>query len=176
MSSKNLRTNLPFKPNHLITDEERIEICRRYATYESQNDIVDWLRKEKGKLTTQPNIHLILHSKRGRYLVETFRTSFLQGLLEEPLSNKRKRLQYLFRQMTKAENKGDFRTAIFAVDKAREEMEPRRDNFQIQLNQFNMLSDEELIELRTSLENKLKPKEIIYAESVGTEVDERSKI
>lgn len=149
----------PVANMKVLEDSERIEVCRLAASYETQQNIADWLREERGKSVTAQSIGAMLHSAKWKTLTQQFRVHFTQELMEEPLYNKRKRLQYLYRFMTKAEAAGEIKDAIDAVDSAREEAEPRRGDFSLQLNQFNMISDEELIEIRNRLENELKDKE-----------------
>lgn len=152
----------------VLDDEDKIEICRLAACYEPATQIVEWLKQERSKSVTSSSIYSILKSAKWKPLTEKFRTQFIQGIMEEPLSNKRKRLRYLHRFMEKAESKGSIKDAIDAVDSAREEMEPKHGDFNLQLNQFNMISDEELMEIRNRLEEKLKlkasnKKEIVHA-------------
>ena len=146
------------RKNWVLSDEEKVEVCKRWAGYETPSSIVKWLDEERGKKVSYHAVYSLLRTEKWLPLIENQRNQFIQGLVEEPLSNKRKRLQYLQRYMEKSEAKGNFLTSINAVDKARLEMEPKNDNFQLQLNQFNMISDEELNEIRTRLEEKLKKK------------------
>lgn len=159
---------------HVLTEEEKVEVCRRWACYETKRDIVRWLEEERGKKVTWKNIHNQINREKWIPLIEQQRNQFIQGLVEEPLSNKRKRLQYLHRYMERAEEKGLYHISINAVDKARLEMEPKNDNFQIQLNQFNMISDEELKEIRNRLQEKLKGRK--DAGSTGKAIEVSSSV
>ena len=146
----------------VLSEEEKVEVCRKWASYETMSRISKWLEEERGKKISIQAIYSILKTEKWVPLIEQQRNQFIQGLIEEPLSNKRKRLQYLQHYMEKAEAKGNYLISINAVDKARLEMEPKNENFQLQLNQFNMISDEELKEIRNRLQEKLKRKEVIH--------------
>ena len=139
----------------LLDDSDRMEICKMYASFESIKKIMEWLKNDRRKLISYGGVRSMLNTKRSKLIIEKFRHEFTQGILEEPLSNKRKRLQYLHRFVEKSEKDGEIRDAIDAIDSAREEMEPHKGDVSLQLNQFNMISDDELTEIRARLTNRL---------------------
>ena len=160
----------------VLTEEDKIEVCKLAASYKSTYEIRDILETERGKSVSQPNIHHIIHTLKWKPVIERMRLQYTQGIMEVPISNKRKRMERLDHCYEKAFEDGNIRSAIAAIDSAREEMEPRHDNFNLQLNQFNLISDEELIEIKNRLEEKQKRiKEITYAGGTGTETDDGSK-
>ena len=106
----------------VLSEEEKVEVCRKWASYETMSRISKWLEEERGKKISIQAIYSILKTEKWVPLIEQQRNQFIQGLIEEPLSNKRKRLQYLQHYMEKAEAKGNYLISINAVYKARLEM------------------------------------------------------
>lgn len=154
----------------VLTDEDRIELCKMAAEYKSYNEMLEYLRNEKRKEINRTSLWQMLNRTKWKAVVDRLRTEFMQGLMDEPMSCKRIRLRRLEKSFFFAAKKESAKDMIDSVDSAREEMEPKKGDFNLQLNQFNMLTDEELSAMRTQLEEKVRihnlkntPKEIANA-------------
>ena len=166
-----------YRGHGVLTDEERIEACKMYASFSTFSDIRDYF-KEKGKKIHLNSIAEMTTTKRWSPLIQQLRAQFTQGIMEEPLYNKRVRLRVLERALELAEVECNTRDMIDIVDSAREEAEPRNDRFSLQFNQLNMISDSELLETISRLEDKVNhhKKEIIDARETRETVEGSSQL
>lgn len=163
---------MKFSEFTVLEESDRLEVCRRWASFESARAIVKWLKEEKDKEISEQSIHSMLRSEKWKTVIQTMREQFTQALIEEPASNKRIRLRRLDRAFEMAEAEKNTRDMIDSMDSAREEMEPRNREIQVQMNQFNLMTDEELLEIKARYAERInrlkelkkeKTREMTYA-------------
>mgnify|MGYP001575124075 CR=1 FL=1 len=143
-------------PGKKLADEQLHFVIRMIACFTPSSEISKKLRDNYGVHITSKQIAQYKNSEQWKPYLEKLRSVWLQQVMEEPIANKRVRLQRLDACYEGAFKDGEFRDATVAIKEAREEMEPKNSQYQIQMNQFNFLSDEDLIQLKQKQSEKVK--------------------
>lgn len=139
-------------------DKERF-ICESLANLKSPPEIVKiWTEAfpHKEKLSLQ----LIYYYERTRRdLIETMRIQILEGSLNIPIAQERIRLsrnEELYQTASKILNSRDkVLTSLSCLREAREETKGEAGGTYVQFNQFNQLTDEQLLDKKKQIENKI---------------------
>ena len=143
-------------PTEKLGNEQLHFVLRQIACFQPTTDIQRSLREEYGIKLSPVQIGLYKNSKNWKPYIEKLRTVWLQAIVEEPLANKRVRIQRIEKQYDKADRKDNVRDSLLAIERAREEVEPKNSNYQIQMNQLNFFSDEQIMEMIAKQKEKVK--------------------
>ncbi len=141
-----------------VLNERNFFICNLYAQYKTATEIQKLLKEVHNFNMTPQTINKI--AKKNEKTIERLREKYLNDLMSVPIAQEKIRLERdeeLYNLALTIENKKDrVGTALTCLKEAREETKKvdHSQNF-IQFNQFNSLSDEELLEKKRRLEDKI---------------------
>jgi DNA-binding helix-hairpin-helix protein with protein kinase domain len=133
-------------------------ICNLIAQYKTAPEVQTLLKEVYGVDLSTTSIGII--KRDNLKFVEKRRAKYLSEIQDVPISQERIRLERdeeLYNlALTIADKKDKINTALTCLKEAREETKKveHNNNF-IQFNQFNQLTDEELIEKKRRLEDKI---------------------
>lgn len=141
-----------------VLNERNFFICNLFAQYKTATEIRVLLKEVHNFDMTAQTINKI--RDRNLKLIETQRTKYLNDLMSVPIAQEKIRLERdeeLYKLSLTIENKKDrIASALTCIKEAREETKKsdHSSNF-IQFNQFNTLTDDELLEKKRRLEEKI---------------------
>ena len=144
-----------------LTEAQRIEVCRRYATFQSYTSIMHWLREEEHVDISRGRICQIVKEKTWMPLVQRLRKEWAAGVMDIAIAHKRKRLEELERLYDKVERLEvteltKVRQQLAVLDQVHTEMDERRTDFtNIYFTQIANYTDEELFKRKEELLSKL---------------------
>ena len=148
-----------------INDETRMLICRELGQYKRPIEVQKEL-KDKGISVQITSINYYEKKAEWKNVVEKFRREYLAQIMQVPISQKRHRLQKLDDELYGIEScdkrfkfrddRDRFDRMLKVLDQARLEMEPsKHDTYNINMAQFNSLTDEEIRDRKTQLMEKV---------------------
>jgi hypothetical protein len=141
-----------------VMSERNFFICNLFAQYKTPTEIQALLKEVHNVTMTTQTINKI--KNRSLKVIETQRTKYLNDLMSVPIAQEKIRLERdeeLYKlSLTIANSKDKIATALNCLKEAREETKKsdHNQNF-IQFNQFNSLTDDELLEKKRRLEEKI---------------------
>jgi hypothetical protein len=150
-------------------------ILRGIAKYVTPSDIVEQVQ-DIFRISITPSLVTAYKStKKWQPIISKYRQEYLATLEDVPMSHKKVRLERVEKLYEKAKTKGNVRELLTTIEHSRKEMEGDGIH-SLTLNQYNIMSDEELEAKREWLLDKIKKaksKEIIDVPSKASE-DKRS--
>lgn len=152
---------IPDNQTHKMNNAMRIKVMQMIAEFISVKEIVHVLKDEHGLTISENAIRMYQKNRKWKAIIQEFRREHLLRVEEVPGSHKRVRLERADKVYAKAIDKGDLKAAIQANEHARREMEEKGQAITLNLNQFNLMSDAELLEKRKELLDEIKKKEAI---------------
>lgn len=142
-----------------LSEDNKLELLRRIAVYESNEEILDWSKKKNLRIGRTTIEHYRNSQKWGAF-IRKVRHEYANSLLEVPIANKRKRLERLEDMYQIFYTSGHYKEAVVTLGAAREELETKRGdvtNYVFnQYNQYNNLTDEEIEQKMIILADQLK--------------------
>ena len=142
-----------------IVGPARIEACQMLAQFKDPIDIIRRLNAKYDMAISQDTVREFeeKHVKE----ITTARTRYLSSTMQVPIANERVRLERVeelyqtCKKLGRPERK--IRYSLDCIKEAREETKGPSDGMvtNIQVNQFNQLSDEELLDKRKQIEKKI---------------------
>lgn len=141
-----------------VLNERNFFICNLAAQYKTATEIQELLKEVHSSSMTSQTINKI--TNRNLKTVEKLREKYLADLMTVPIAQEKIRLERdeeLYKLALTIENRKDrINAALTCIKEAREETKKsdHNQNF-IQFNQFNTLTDEELLEKKRRLEDKI---------------------
>ena len=152
---------MSYKP---LSDQDRVDVCKMLGEYRRPEEIIDAI-KQKGRSIQLTSINYYRQKPEWRHLIEKFRRDYLNGIMDVPISQKRVRLEKLDRLIYNLDNHPEkfeltgreiFDRIITVLEKSRLEMEPSKgDTFNINMAQFNQLTDEEIKDRQEVIMDKI---------------------
>ena len=140
-------------------------ICTSLARLKKPREIQEDYLKQYGKdISGQVIQH---YQKTRREVIDKLKDRFLNSSLEVPIANERIRLERtedLYRESQKIMSKEvKVEKGIMCLKEAREEMKGVKGDINMQFNQFNSMTDEQLLERKKELERKILLKRKDYS-------------
>lgn len=142
-----------------LSGAARIEACQLLAQFKEPVDIIRRINAKYDLAISQDT----LREFEERYIKEitSIRTRYLADITKVPIANERVRLERVEEQyqasnrLSKPERKISY--SLKCLKEAREEVKGPSDGMitNIQVNQFNTLSDDELMDKRQAIEKKI---------------------
>lgn len=138
--------------------ERNYFICNLFAQYKSGEEVKRLVKEIHNVDLTLTSLYII--KSKHLKLVERLRAKYLNDLIDVPIAQEKVRLERdeeLYNLALTIENPKDrIPVALTCLKEAREETKKieHSNNF-IQFNQFNQLTDEELLEKKRRLEEKI---------------------
>lgn len=134
-----------------LTSDEKLEMCRMIAAFVRPVEIVEHFRTVIGKEISAPSVNNYKNSDKWKPLIDKYRDEYTKGVMDVPISHKRKRLEELQDIYDKQKDKGKLKEAQSVLSDARSEMEERRGDVSFHLTQINHtefhdMSDEQLLD------------------------------
>ena len=141
-----------------VLNERNFFICNLAAQYKSATEIQSLLKEVHNFSMTPQTINKI--TNKNLKTVEKLREKYLADLMTVPIAQEKIRLERdeeLYKLALTIENRKDrINSALTCIKEAREETKKSEHNQNfIQFNQFNTLTDEELLEKKRRLEDKI---------------------
>ncbi len=141
-----------------VLNERNFFICNLAAQYKSASEIQDLLKEVHNFSMTPQTINKI--TSKNLKTVEKLREKYLADLMTVPIAQEKIRLERdeeLYNLALTIENRKDrINSALICIKEAREETKKSEHNQNfIQFNQFNTLTDEELLEKKRKLEDRI---------------------
>ena len=139
--------------------EKKFFICNLLAQYKTAPEIQTLVKDVHSDEVSRNSIYSL--KKAHPQLIEKLRTKYLSDLTSVPIAQEKVRLErdeILYQLSLTIENESDrVDAALHCLKEAREETKSstQTQNNYIQFNQFNSLTDEELLEKKHQLEAKI---------------------
>lgn len=143
-----------------LTPEEQMEIARLIAFFHTPQSVIDAMAL-RGKKISQPLYYHYKNSPKWIPIIQKLRDEYTAGILEVPISNKRKRLEMLetcysdLEELVAVSVKDKvsvFQTKVKILQAANNEIEGKTDSHQnFYITQFNQLTDEEIDKKRLKI-------------------------
>jgi hypothetical protein len=153
-----MQNEVQIADNNLMEQERKIFICNLLAQYKTAPEIQSLLKEMHNVDMSRNTIYNI--RDKNKQFIEQQRAKYLANLSDVPIAQEKVRLERdeeLYLLSLGIENPKDrVSTALSCLKEAREETKKveYQNNF-IQFNQFNTLSDEELLEKKRRIEEKI---------------------
>lgn len=155
-----------------LAPEQQNELIVMIAERRTNTEIMRYFKDEYGIAVSTNSISGYRKSDKWRPLIKTIEDKYLADLGSVAGTHKRVRMERLDQIYETAIRKDKLKEAITAIEKQRVEIEgDSSKNVSISLNQFNMLSDEQLEEERKRVLSEIeklnvlkKPKQVIDVE------------
>jgi len=147
-----------------LTEEQKLIIINMLGRCMSPAQIAKEVFDEHGIKISTSMVYKYSIAKKWRPLIKKFREEYLANISEVAGAHKRVRLDRADRLYKKAEDKGDIKAALGAIEHSRREMEEKvaASSLNLTLNQYNLMTDEELEYRKQELLQKLdKSKKVI---------------
>lgn len=134
-----------------LTSDEKLEMCKLIAGFVRPVEIVEHFKTVIGKEITPVTVQNYKNSDKWKMLIEKYRDEYTKGVMDVPISHKRKRLEELQDIYDKQKDKGKLKEAQSVLSDARSEMEEKRGDVSFHLTQINHtefhdMSDEQLLD------------------------------
>jgi len=142
--------------NWKIQEHDKQMIVSFYATGLTPTEVVDKVREELNINISTTQVYHYSKAEKWQPLINKIRQETMSDLASVAGSHKKVRLNRHENVYEKAIKKGDLKHALAATEGQRKEMEGGGDTVNLTLNQFNMLSDEELKHKQLEALNKIK--------------------
>ena len=172
-----------------LTSEQQTEICRFIGEYKTDREILELLKERHHVILSTSAISNYRTHPTWKLIVDKLRRTYLSGLMDVAISQKRHRLQKIDDHLRALENSSDKRIQLqgrelsgeilATLNLARLEMEPsKHDTYNISLmNQFNSLTDEELEQRQVQIMEKvLKLKKVMEGTKDAIHVRETEEV
>ena len=130
--------------SYKVGEPEKQLMVAWHATGLSNSEIVERAREELNVNISVNQIYLYTRAEKWQPLIRKIRNETMNDIAAVAGSHKKVRLERHEKVFDKALKKGDLKNAVNATEHQRKEMEGAGDMVNLTLNQFNVLSDEEL--------------------------------
>lgn len=147
-------------PEHKLTPEHRVNICKMIAQFMPVRDIKTQLHEEG--ISISPST-IIFYQKSSKWApaIEKMRNEYLSNIMEVPIAHKRvrlERLEMLYKQ-AQTQRKPEVSRSMLAA--ARDEIEGKNVNITAIMNKYEGLSDDELEDRRQEILGKIKDERVV---------------
>ncbi len=133
------------KPNNYkFTEEEKQLMVAWFATGLTPTEVSERAKEELNLDVSHNQVYLYTRAEKWQPLIKKIRQETMNDITAVSGSHKRVRLERHEKVFEKALKKGDLKNAVSATEHQRKEMEGAGDMVNLTLNQFNVLSDDEL--------------------------------
>ncbi len=153
------------KTSSRFTEEQRRFFISLMGQYMNGTEIAEEMKKKYGIDIKYPTQMMRAYGRAKKWIpiIERMRATYVQNIHEVAGSYKRVRMERRERIYEKALKKDDLKHALIAVKNMEDEMEERGQSgasFNLTLNQYNAMSDEEIDSKRKELIERIQPKVI----------------
>jgi hypothetical protein len=146
----------------VLTDKERIEVCKQLAEFKSPIEVQKFISDEFGKDISLNGIKHYLKAKKWGRMIDRFRQEFVAPIMSIPVSHKFIRLKRLEGLYQATSGSGALKECITVLRDARAEIEGSKGNQSgnLFLTQINMLSDDQLKEKHQEVMKRIRDIEV----------------
>ncbi len=159
-----------------LTSSQKMFVCRLIAEGKTNKETIEALKKEHGVDVDRSNIRWYRNSKKYADLLNKMKEKFLSAVLEVPIAQKRvrlKRLEQKYLESQKMKDKDRIVYGLKCLKEAKEETKDEPAENSIQVNQYNELSNEELLQKKKELEQKII--ELSKREDIQKQLEDQSQ-
>lgn len=156
-----------------LTEEQKILVINMIGRCMTPKEIVEVCKTEHGFKLDPQSCYRYANTEKWKPMIKKIKEEYLANIADVAGSHKRVRVERADHVYEKAIGKGDLKTAISAVEHQRKEMEEKvvQSQLSLTLNQYNLMTDEELDYRKKELIEKLNRTKVIDVskeESNGT--------
>ena len=147
------------------TEEERLIAVKMLGQFMTPMEVKNAMRLNYGVEMKETQIARYGRSEKWKPIIKKLKDEYLANIQDVAGAHKRVRLDRAERLYDKSVRKGNIREALATIEHQRKEMEEKAGvNFNLTLNQYNSMSDDELEERRKQLVEFIKKQEAINVE------------
>ena len=132
------------KLTHRVSEQDKQYMVTMLATGLTPTEIVERAKQELGIDVSTHVVYMYGRSEKWQPLIRKIRQEVMTDLASVAGSHKKVRLERAEKVYDKAIGRGRLDVALKATEHQRKEMEEQSGSINLTLNQFNVLSDEEL--------------------------------
>lgn len=149
---------VPKKNNvpHKISEQDKQYMVTCLAGGMSPTEVARLVEHERGIQVSHQNIYMYGQAEKWQPLMRKIRQELMSDLAAISGSHKKVRLERAEKVYDKAIDKGKLDIALKATEHQRKEMEGDNTNLSLTLNQFNVLSDDELEHKKKQVMERIK--------------------
>lgn len=153
-----------------LNNDQQLELMEFIARFASLDEINEYFISNYRINITNSLVYQYKRTKKWQPIINKLREKYLLAQSEVAMSHKRVRLDRREKIYQKAVKKDDLKTALNAVQGSQEEME-ERGGININFNQYNSLSDQELEEKKSEILERIKNAKAHNIKSLEDESD-----
>lgn len=153
----------PDKQGHKLSPEQQLQMVHMIAQGLTPSQIVEKMKEETGISLATPTVYQYRDAQKWQPKIKELREQYLNRLDLIDGSHKAVRIRRMEAVLDKAIKKGDLRVAISANEQTRKEFQSEEGTINVYWNnptyqQFNQLSNEELLKKQKEATARLKIK------------------
>lgn len=150
-----------------LDEPKQIEMMELIARFSTVTEIMKYFREVHNIEIGISTVYFYRGSKRWKPILNKLREKYLNDPSEVGMFHKKVRLARREKIYHDSINKEDTKTALSAVNSSTEEMSENKGALSLTLNQFNMLSDDEISIRKKEIEEKIARMKPIVIEQKG---------
>ena len=146
-----------------LTEEQKLLVINMIGRCMTPKEIAEVCKTEHGFKLEPQAVYRYANTEKWKPMIKKIKEEYLANIADVAGSHKRVRVERADQVYEKALAKNDLKTAISAVEHQRKEMEEKvvQSQLSLTLNQYNLMSDEELEYRKNELMTKLSKKKVI---------------